>query len=261
MRRFPPLPIFAAIGWMFVATPAMALVLPDCAGRVEIAHAKVVRVEKNGALILSDGRAALLEGIRLPLNHAALGDVALDRLRQLAVGTVLTLTATRPKEDRYDRVRVQAFAPAKGGKTLWLQMEMLKAGLARVQISPDRDECAPDLYETESAARQARTGLWALPSFAVKNPSQARDEVGNFTLIEGRIDNVAKRNGATVIDFGDRGGFVAVIARDDIARFREMDPGLEDLAGRHVRLRGIVVDDNGRPRIQLSNPYQLEVLQ
>ena len=34
--------------------------------RVEIAHAHVVRVEKNGALVLEDGRAVMLEGIRLP---------------------------------------------------------------------------------------------------------------------------------------------------------------------------------------------------
>ena len=39
--------------------------IPDCAGRVEIAHAHVVRVEQNGALILADGRAVILEGIRL----------------------------------------------------------------------------------------------------------------------------------------------------------------------------------------------------
>ena len=40
--------------------------IPDCAGKVEIAHARVLRVEQDGALILADGRSLQLEGIRLP---------------------------------------------------------------------------------------------------------------------------------------------------------------------------------------------------
>jgi hypothetical protein len=133
-------PIISLIFLTFCAvSPALAMTPPDCAGGVEIAGAKIVRVEKNGALILNDGRAAMLEGIRLPLNDggpAALADDALGELRALATAQPLTLTAIPPKEDRYDRVRVQAFGD------LWLQTELLRRGLARVAISPDRAECA-----------------------------------------------------------------------------------------------------------------------
>ena len=35
---------------------------------------------------------------------------------------------------------------------------------------------------------------------------------------------------------------------------------LEDLAGRHIRLRGVIEEFGGRPEIALSNPYQIEIL-
>ena len=44
--------------------PAFAAPLPACAGGVEISRAHVVRVEQNGVLVLSDGRALLLEAFR-----------------------------------------------------------------------------------------------------------------------------------------------------------------------------------------------------
>jgi len=44
------------VAWSPVADAAR----PECAGPVEIDHAIVVRVEKNGALILRDGRAVHL---------------------------------------------------------------------------------------------------------------------------------------------------------------------------------------------------------
>ena len=86
-----------------LAAPAFAVTLPRCAGGLEIAHARINRVEKNGALILSDGRAAMLEGVRLPLTDhgpAGLAEDALRTLRELALAAPLTLTATPPKEDR-----------------------------------------------------------------------------------------------------------------------------------------------------------------
>src|ERR1051326_7834298 len=44
--------------------------IPDCAGEVAIAHARIARVESDGALILPDGRTLVLEGLRLPLKRS-----------------------------------------------------------------------------------------------------------------------------------------------------------------------------------------------
>lgn len=254
--REPYAPILAAICWLCAHFPAAAAtVIPDCAGDVEIRRAQVIRVEKNGALILSDGRAVLLERIRLALDHdGALADDALNQLRGLATAAPLTLTATPPKEDRYDRVRVQAF-----GAT-WLQMELLKRGLARVQISPDRSECAPDFYEAETAARAAHAGLWAFPAHTVRTSDGVKNDIGTYQIVEGRVVNAGKRDGRLFLDFSNGRGFIATVAPEDARLFRDLDTPLEEMGGRRVIVRGIVEDYGGRPEIALSNPAQIELL-
>lgn len=242
-------PILAA---MCCATGAHAAVIPDCAGVVEIRGAQVARVERNGALVLSDGRAVLLEGIRLP--DAGLRDQALDALRDMAMAGPVNFTATPPKEDRYDRVRAQGFG------TAWLQVALLERGLARVQIAPDRNECAPDLYEAEDRARSRRLGVWAAAAYAPRSPEVARGTAGSFQLIEGWVTSVGMGGGRVFVDFGSDGQrqFSAVIQPEDRRAFRGFD--FDALIARHVRVRGIVQDYRGRPEIALSNPAQIEVL-
>jgi len=245
---------------ILLAGPALAMPLPDCAGEVAVAKAHVTRVEQDGALILDDGRAAILEGIRLPGADRPATPViqqALQALRQLAMGTSLVLTSTPPRQDRYGRIRVQAFDHS------WLQMALLERGLARVEIAPDREECAPDLYEAEAKARAASSGLWALPQYAVRQAASLTGSLaGSFQLVEGKVVNVGARDGRAFLDFRDdyRQGFSATVAPEDRKAFRNSVLTLEDLAGRHVRLRGRIEEFGGRPEIALSNPYQIEVL-
>jgi hypothetical protein len=245
---------------VFLAGPALAMPLPDCAGEVAVAKAHVTRVEQDGALILDDGRVAILEGIRLPgadRPAAPAAQQALQVLRQLTVGTKLVLTSTPPKQDRYGRICVQAFDHA------WLQVALLERGLARVEIAPDREECAPDFYEAEARARAASLGLWALPQYAVKQATALSPGLaGSFQLVEGSVANVGVHDGRAFLDFRDdyRQGFSATVAPKDRKAFRNAGFALEDLAGRHVRLRGVIEEFGGRPKIALSNPYQIEVL-
>jgi micrococcal nuclease len=228
--------------------------ISDCAGAVEIRDARVVRVEKNGALILSDGRAVMLEGIRLPLDDAALADRALAALQQMALTGPVTFTSTPPKEDRYDRVRAQGFGKA------WLQTALLEQGLARVAIAPDRNECSAELYGAEGRGRALQAGLWANVAYAPRAPQQMKGSTGRFQVIEGWVTNVGQGGGRTFIDFGSDGQriFSAVIAPEDRRAFHGFD--LDGLHAKHIRIRGIVQDYRGRPEIALSNPAQIEIL-
>jgi len=237
---------------LLLALPARAAVIPDCAGGVEIAHAQVVRVEKNGALVLKDGRAVLLEGIRLP--QGVLGAQALARLADLAKAGPVTFTATPPKEDRYDRVRAQGFGER------WLQGALLEEGLAQVAIAPDRSDCAPDLYEAEARARARHLGVWANAAYIPRPPQAMDGSGGGFQIVEGWVTNIGSGGGRVFIDFSSdwRRGFSAVIQPEDRRAFRGYD--LYGLNGRHIRIRGMVQSFRGRPEIALSNPAQIELL-
>jgi hypothetical protein len=219
--------------------------IPDCAGPVAIAHGRVAHVEKNGELILSDGRILILEGIRLVDKSRAQA-----ALNALALAGPVNFTSLTP--DRYGRLRVQGFG------SVWLQGALLEQGLAQVQIAPDRSECAPDLYEAENSARTRKAGIWALPAYAIRTPQNLKDAAGTFQLVEGLVSNIGRADGRTFIDFGDRRSFAVMVGAESRRAFRDFD--FDELPGRRIRVRGIVQDYRGRPEIVLSNPYQIELL-
>jgi hypothetical protein len=192
----------------------------------------------------------MLEGIRLPkAQHLAQARSLLDAL--VRKGPV-TFAATPPKQDRYGRLRAQGFAE------VWLQIALLERGLAQVALSPDRDECFPELYEAEALARERGLGLWTDSAYRPRHPQTVMD-TGGFYLVEGRIASVRRQEGRSILSFEGGRGVAGVVAADDRRTFRDFD--LEGLEARRVRIRGVVQDNHGRQEIWLFNPAQIEVLE
>lgn len=245
---------------LLAATPANAAGLPGCAGAVEISDAQLLRVEVNGSVIFTDGRAVHLEGIRLPgADRAppALSSKALGTVASLLHQPPLTLTAIAPKEDRYDRVRGQLFA----ADNIWIQVALLKSGLARVSIAPDRTECAAELFAAEAQGRAARAGLWALPAYAIRNPENVAHDVGSFQIVQGKVLGTGLKNGRAYLNFGAewRSDFTVAVRPEDMANFRRTGVDPRNYAGQTVRVRGIVQWLNG-PEIEVANPQAIEVV-
>lgn len=247
---------------LLAASPAAAAVLPECTGGVEISGAQFLRLERNGVVVLTDGRAMKLEGIRLPAgsqDHApgVYVDRAFSMLNGLLHREPLTLTAIPPKEDRYDRVRGQLF----NGNGVWLQEALLKAGLARVAIAPDRTECASDLFAAEASARAARVGLWADPAYAIRTPETVGRDVGTFQVVEGRVLNAELKNGRAYLNFGAdwRTDFTVTVDPDDMPNFRNLGVDPRSYVGQTIRVRGLVQSLNG-PEIEVANPQSIEIV-
>jgi endonuclease YncB( thermonuclease family) len=244
---------------------AYADATPLCAGPTEITGTIITRIEPNGALITSDGLAIRMEGIRLPSAKAdrAPGlytDQAFATARQLTRAASVTLTAVPPKQDRYDRVRAQVFA-ASPGDTIWLQKRLLELGLARVSISPDRTECASELYTAEAAARAGRRGIWASSAYMIRSSDTVRADVGTFQVVEGTVQTATISGGWAYLNFGAdrRTDLTAAISPDDLKNFDAMGVDPRAYAGKTVRIRGIVQQMNG-PSIEIANPQSVEVV-
>jgi micrococcal nuclease len=244
--------------------PGNAGAAPSCAGDVEIGDAHIMRVERsNGVLVMTDGRALKLEGILLPNavqdrapNAAA--DRAFAELESLSKGRELEARAIYPKEDRYDRVRAQIFTQ----EGVWLQLELLKKGLARVDISPDRGECNRELYAAEADARRAGLGLWADAAYGIRAPDKVAADTGTFQIVVGRVLSTAVNLGAVYLNFGQdwRSDFTVVISADDVKTFKNMGVDPVNYEGKLIRVRGFVQSLNG-PAIAAGNPKQIELLQ
>lgn len=237
---------------------------PSCAGDIEIGNAHIMRVEKNGVLVMTDGRALKLEGIRLPAgtqDHApqAIADRAFAELESLAKGRELDAHAVWPKEDRYDRVRGQIFT--RDGT--WLQLDLLQKGLARVELLPDRGECNRELYAAEAEARKAGLGLWADPAYATRAIEQLGPDIGTFQIVVGRVAKASvNQQGGVSLNFSAdwKRDFTVIISADDVKTFKTMGVDPLNYEGKLIRVRG-VVQNQGGPAIAVGNPKQIELLQ
>ena len=247
--------------------PQFAAAVPACIPPIEVPHAKAVRVEKNGVIVLADGRAARLEGVLLPAgasDHAPqfLADHAISALDDAAINHVIDLAAEPPKEDRYGRIRAQILVHGNGDE-IWLQKELLRKGLARVAIAPDRGECAEALYAAEARARREKAGIWSSPAYAIRDPSQAEDDVGTFQIVEGTVNSVTSSGGRVFLDFAsdERTVFAATISTDDRKRFREIGVDPYAYASQTVRVRGWIERIGRLAEIELATPAQVEIVE
>ena len=244
---------------------AMAEEIPSCAGATEISGTLITRIEPNGVFITNDGLAIKMEGIRLPsakADHApgTYTDQAYGMALQLTRGRSVTLTAIEPKQDRYDRVRAQVFAATTDNLT-WVQKRLLELGLARVSISPDRTECAAELYAAEAEARDAHRGLWAAAAYAIRTPDTVHGDVGTFQVVQGTVQTVAFTGGRFYLNFGGdwHTDLTVTISPDDLKNFDMMGVDPHGYQGKTIRVRGLVQQQNG-PSIQAPNPQSIEVV-
>jgi len=251
---------------MLAGTTARAAGLAPCAGPVEAKSVHVIRVEKNGDLVLADGRAVRLEGLLLPAGSrdqapAYLAEQAIATLSDLARDRDVTLAVFVPKEDRYGRLRAQVFF-SQAKDEPWLQIAMLRRGFARVSIAPDRRECASELYAAEAYARKKHFGIWASGFYDVRAPSQLDGTVGTFQIVEGKVLSTGIKDGRAYLDFGRdwRRDFKVTVAPDDVRRFRDTGVDPRAYEGLTIRARGFV-DELGGPEIEVASPEGIEVVQ
>jgi micrococcal nuclease len=243
---------------VMITVTAQAASLPPCAPAIEAKGVRVVRVEKNGVLVLEDGRAVKVEGLLLPggaTDRAPryLADESVDALSDLARGRVVTLAAQRPKEDRYGRLRAQVFIED-GVTQPWLQLEMLRRGLGRVSVAPDRRECVAELYAAEDQARRSRKGMWSQQVYAVRMPAAALSaDRDTFQIVQGTIMSADVKNGRGYLDFGAdwRRDFTVTISPDDMKTFHQAGVDPQSYEGKTVRVRGWV-EGSHRPEIEVA---------
>jgi len=89
-------------------------------------------------------------------------------------------------------------------------------------------------------------------------PDEARAHIGETVTVDGEVPTVVCSPLACLLSFEtDFSGLVASISGDVIDRF---PPPKETYSGRRVRVRGAVVDRNGKPRIELSDPADIQLL-
>ncbi len=248
-------------------------------GGTALTQARVLRVPDGRSLLLDDGREVRLAGIEVPLPtapgreppegdaSATAATAATAGLDALAAGDTVALREAAAGPDRYGRLVAYAYV-LRDDDRLFVQGEMLAAGLARVGDRDFTRACLASLLEQEAAARAAKLGLWADPYYEVlhaETPADVLAHRGRFALVEGTVVSV-RGSGATIyVNFGRRWseGFTVTVPKRNERNFAAAGIDLNGLTGRRVRVRGFVESRGaggtaGAPSIEAARPEQIE---
>ena len=232
-------------------------------------------------LRLADGRELRLAAIGVPLparqHPEAATSSASDRraaavaaLAEEARQTLAALTDRREaqiyyeerRNDRYGRIVAHVVVTSgPGAADLWLEAELARRGLARVETTRDTAAAAAPLLAAEAEARVAKRGLWALPEFQVRDAGDLGRWRDSVQVVGGHIAATHKSPGRTWLEFaGARGQALELdipAAANRLFRAASMDPPA--LVGTDVRVRGWLRWQNG-PIIEVDHPAQIELL-
>lgn len=253
----------------------LALLLPLCPAQAECKGEDggvglVSEIRGGDTLILADGRTVRLAGALIPRRSLAGDSTARARvdaekaIADLLLGQRAELHLDAGRRDRYGRLLAQIFTE-KSGQRIWVQQQIVAAGLARVISTRDSRPCITDLLAAENTAREAKRGLWGTGLFAVR-AAAAEDLLATLTqsyeIVEGRVEHVAEIRNRTYLNFGRnwRRDFTVTISAEAMRLFSAEGEFFAKLKGRSVRVRGWIENVNG-PSINLTHPEQIEILE
>ena len=253
-----------------MANPALAKSPLPCSQDAATA-ATVTEITSRLELRLADQRLVRLAGLEIfpqSADEVTRASAAATELQAYLGGRQILLRPFSQKPDRWGRIAAQVFGPLENGAAPdaalpYVNEALVAAGLFRVQSGPEFNDCLSLLLSVEAQAREAAFGIWAKPEFA---PVDAADtealmtRSGQFTIVEGRARRVGQGRARAYVDFGQgRGDFSLTVPKRLLARFSKAGMPLEGLAGRWLRMRG-VVDTRFGPQIELSGPEEIEFI-
>jgi len=125
-------------------------------------------VNDGDTITLADGRRIRYIGIDAPEKNYATGysaphaDEALKFNEKLLEGKTILLAYDQERYDKYERPLAYVFArsPSGEGKTIFVNAEMVRAGLARAYRYPPNVTYAPLMDALEECAASQKRGIW-----------------------------------------------------------------------------------------------------
>ena len=221
---------------------------------------RVVRIIDGDALALNTGQSVRLIGIEAPALRPRGRDPdpyaveAARALEDLALGREVQLHYPGLTRDRYDRALAHVVTRDGAGPRLWLNIELVRRGAARVRLYPDTAAQGEVLLAAEATARLDRVGLWAKTAYRVPTADEVDASTRGFMLVQGRLDHLESPEGryreTLACQWALSGAALALQVRRDAASVCDLPVGSD------VRLRGWVSNQS----LDVTHPLHVELL-
>lgn len=196
---------------------------------------RVKKVFDGDTVLLEDGRRVRLLGINTPeVRHKnedaqAGGDEAKQWLVNKLQNSKVRLETDVEKTDKYERTLAHLFTE----NDEHLNLQLVAAGLAAVNIYPPNLLHAEELIKVQDQAEQARSGIWQRVEYvAIPVSSLADRERSGWVRLVGKVVNIRNSRKYSYLELSSR--FEARIERQWLPLFPDMNGYL----GKEIEVRG-----------------------
>lgn len=166
----------------------------------ELRSAEVEHVRSGSKVVLDEGEEVVYAGIRAPFDSEPLSAESLARNTELVGGRKVRLRFDDVTKDKKDRFVAYVFAEG-----AMVNEQLVREGLAYVQLTTSHRRFEKELLAAQSAARKDRKGLWSLDTPPKEKEYPADPKYGNFhrptceevpNIKPERRTSFSRRNGA-----------------------------------------------------------------
>ena len=215
----------------------------------------VKRVSDGDTIVLEDGRKIRLLSINTPEIEGAYknaeegGDIAKQWLAKRLANTRVRLEFDTEKKDKYGRLLAYVFSEDK----THLNLELVRAGLASVNLYPPSLKYADKLIKAQKEAEQNQRGIWRMKTYAPKKVSTIKSgSYRGWQRIVGKIKGIKKARKYHYLSLSNN--FSIKIARDAERLF----PSLNNYKGQVVEVRGWIKKNKQQYSIFVRHPSTIK---
>jgi len=219
-----------------------------------VAFYRVEKVFDGDTILLSDGQKVRFLGINTPevagrnKSAEAGGEQAKAWLKQKLEHQKVFLQGDVEKQDKYQRTLAYVFTEDKEH----INLELVKRGLATVNIFPPNFKYLDSLLSAQRSAEQARLGIWGEQAYTPL-AAELLDENNyqGWKRLTGRIRALKNTAKHSYLQFSD----AVSISVEPISA--GLFPPLETYVGKDVEVRGWVRRSKQRFAVQVRHPADI----
>lgn len=215
----------------------------------------VKKVYDGDTILLANGKKVRFLGINTPevegryKTAQAGGEEAKRWLERKLKNKKVRLLKDVEKQDKYGRLLAHVFTENKQH----INLELVKRGLASVNIHPPNLKFTHELLKAEQQAEEARLGIWSYQEYAPKQVNQIKQvRYKGWQRVVGQIINIRHTRKYSYLNFSDTFGLK--IER----KSRDLFPELKNYFGKKLEVRGWINKHKNRHSMFIRHPAQLK---
>lgn len=219
-------------------------------------YQKVKKVYDGDTVLLMNGQKVRFLGINTPEvegRHKSAepgGEEAKNWLSGKLENKKIRMEKDVEKKDKYGRLLAHVFTE----DGTHLNLELVKAGLATVNIHPPNLKYVGEFLAMQEIAENAEHGLWANQHYASQSFTQLPgSKYKGWKRITGVVNNIKQTGRNIYLQFSD--DFSIKIER----RFEDLFPDMESYLGKKIEVRGWLKKSKTRYTMLIRHPGGIKI--